>query len=114
MDDQWYHQAACNGMDSSIFFPSSEMAVSRAKRICNSCPVIAECAEYAKTAKPTDGVWHGKHYRRTTSKQRREVRELHENGVSVEQIALEVGVQVETVRNWVASMVRKGLERRGE
>ncbi|MEV7907741.1 WhiB family transcriptional regulator [Streptomyces anulatus] len=32
----------------------------RAKKICATCPAIAECLAYALAIRPSDGVWAGK------------------------------------------------------
>lgn len=42
-------QAACSGMDVSLFYPheSNLAAVERAKDVCRSCPVMRECLSQA-------------------------------------------------------------------
>lgn len=62
----WQEEAACRGMDSSIFFhPQNERGSARmnrdrlAKRVCVQCPVRLECADYAIRAREPYGVWGG-------------------------------------------------------
>lgn len=33
-----------------------------AKHLCETCPVITQCAKFAKAMKPTDGIWAGVEY----------------------------------------------------
>ena len=62
----WRAQAACQLGDHELFFPPEEeqgeyfrLRVSLAKRICASCPVRRECADYALAADERYGVWGG-------------------------------------------------------
>lgn len=60
----WMSDAACSGMDTNIFYPSSSgvlgsREVERAKQICATCQVILECRIYARTASKGHGVWGG-------------------------------------------------------
>ena len=62
----WQRYGACRGHDSGQFFhPDGERGASRlrrelaAKSICRSCPVRAECAAHALTAREPYGVWGG-------------------------------------------------------
>jgi WhiB family redox-sensing transcriptional regulator len=62
----WQEEAACGGMDSSIFFhPQNERGSARSKRdrmaklVCARCPVRLECADYAIRAREPYGVWGG-------------------------------------------------------
>ena len=59
MYDTWRQQAACKGLDTSIFFPESDAAAGPAKAVCATCPVRAECLEWAIAARQEDGVWGG-------------------------------------------------------
>jgi WhiB family transcriptional regulator, redox-sensing transcriptional regulator len=59
----WYAGAACDGMDTGWFFPTSpgSPADGRALAVCASCPVRTECLDYA-LANPRQtkyGVWGG-------------------------------------------------------
>jgi WhiB family redox-sensing transcriptional regulator len=63
---EWQRDAACRGMDSTLFFhPPNERDTARsdradrAKAICRSCPVITECLDHALRVREPYGVWGG-------------------------------------------------------
>lgn len=60
-DVDWRKGAACNGVDSDLFFPASEEppAAARAKGICAECPVQEACLQYALSTNQAAGVWGG-------------------------------------------------------
>lgn len=43
----WIDEAVCASVDPAIFFPRKGAASNEAKRICGTCPVRAECLEWA-------------------------------------------------------------------
>lgn len=62
----WQKDAACRGMDSSVFFsPSSERGRARrhreetARTICGRCPVSGPCGRFAQASRQEYGVWGG-------------------------------------------------------
>jgi len=62
----WQEQGLCRSTDPLLFFhPQNERGSSRsrrdqsAKRVCASCPVRLECADYAIRAREPYGVWGG-------------------------------------------------------
>ncbi len=57
---RWISDAACKPRTGHLFFPESGQTSDKAKEICQVCPVITQCAEYAITS-PTmlRGVWGG-------------------------------------------------------
>lgn len=62
----WQALGSCNTMDPEFFFhPEGERGgprrrrIERAKRICQSCPVLEECREYALAHREPYGVWGG-------------------------------------------------------
>lgn len=68
LDSTWHWQelGSCRDADPLLFFhPQNERGSSRirrdqnAKRICASCPVRLECADYAIRAREPYGVWGG-------------------------------------------------------
>lgn len=68
LDSTWHWQelGSCRDADPMLFFhPQNERGSSRirrdqnAKRICASCPVRLECADYAIRAREPYGVWGG-------------------------------------------------------
>jgi len=63
---EWQNQAACRGMDSSIFYhPTAERNAARANRtaaakaICDQCPVITQCLDHALRVREPYGIWGG-------------------------------------------------------
>lgn len=62
----WQALAACRGMDSSFFFhpegergPARTDRENRAKAICRTCPVIADCRRHALAVQEPYGIWGG-------------------------------------------------------
>ena len=63
---EWQLQAACRGMDSSLFFhPANERntdrenRISAAKKICRQCPAVTACLDHALRAREPYGIWGG-------------------------------------------------------
>ncbi len=72
--ERWRVDSACRDADPTLFFPvgSSGEAVEqveRAKRFCETCPVVQECLIFAVTTNQEYGVWGG-----LDEEERREVR----------------------------------------
>jgi WhiB family redox-sensing transcriptional regulator len=57
--DDWMLRAACNGVPPDLFFSDVREEIDRAKAICATCPVRADCDEYAQMIRPAYGVWAG-------------------------------------------------------
>jgi WhiB family transcriptional regulator, redox-sensing transcriptional regulator len=74
----WRRDAACQGMDPELWFPVSNhpkdpaefQRISRAKTVCRSCPVRAECLAYAQDTGQR-GIWGGMDEDERRSRQRR-------------------------------------------
>ena len=66
---RWTDRAACRGTDTEIFFPANADEEAEALSICATCPVRAQCLEYAVRNKEIYGIWGG-----TTPDQRRRIR----------------------------------------
>jgi WhiB family redox-sensing transcriptional regulator len=66
----WQEQAACKTTDPEAFFPNKgdRQTLIAAKRVCKSCPVVADCLEYALLAPEWAGVWGD-----TSERQRRDI-----------------------------------------
>lgn len=62
----WVVFSACRERDPAIFFPEDRAGSEAAIAICATCPVRADCLEYAIEADIRYGVWGG-----MTEKQRR-------------------------------------------
>ncbi len=70
----WMNFASCRGEDSELFFESVHMM--KAKKICRSCPVSAECLSFAfELGDELQGVWGG-----MTQKDRQNLRKVREQG----------------------------------
>ena len=63
----WQDQAACRGPLGAVFFPPTTFERKReklareakAKAICKTCPVMADCRTYALEIREPHGVWGG-------------------------------------------------------
>lgn len=60
----WRDRAACRGEDPELFFPVGRDDVDRpeidaAKEICDRCPVLDECLDYALQTRQPEGIWGG-------------------------------------------------------
>jgi len=72
----WQDRAACRGPHSMEFYPPAhgesrdekQYRERRAKAICGTCPVNAECLDFAVGGREFHGVWGG-----TTEVERREL-----------------------------------------
>lgn len=71
-DLAWQREAACRGLglgeSQTIFFPARGESVEDARAICDGCPVVTECLDFA-LEHHCIGVWGG-----TTERQRRQLR----------------------------------------
>lgn len=65
----WMEKAACKHADRNIFILKKGESAEPAKAICNVCPVLEVCLEYALSNHISIGVWGGK-----TESQRRKMR----------------------------------------
>lgn len=72
---EWQYYGACRDLDTEQFFhPEGERGGTRrrrdeaAKAICNTCPVIEQCRQYALSSHEPYGVWGG-----LTEEERREI-----------------------------------------
>lgn len=68
MNTDWMARGNCRYEPPTTFFPSDGVGVEVAKRICATCPVSAECLEYALEHRIDHGVWGG-----TSERQRRRI-----------------------------------------
>lgn len=67
-DTKWMAEGNCAAKPPSLFFPSDGVGVERAKRVCEDCPVLTQCLEYAIENRIDHGVWGG-----TSERQRRRI-----------------------------------------
>jgi len=61
-DRSWWADASCNtggaGL-AALFFSDELQDIAAAKRLCATCPVVAECLEGALARREPFGVWGG-------------------------------------------------------
>ncbi|MDQ2740209.1 MAG: WhiB family transcriptional regulator [Actinomycetota bacterium] len=74
---EWVDRALCSQTDPDIFHPEGQhrtQTARRAKEVCYSCEVVAECRAWALERPEPDGVWGGltPHERRRIRAQRRQ------------------------------------------
>lgn len=55
----WWRQGACRGVPTEMFFPGRGDATEPAKLVCQRCPVLAECRDYAVPVGELKGIWGG-------------------------------------------------------
>jgi WhiB family transcriptional regulator, redox-sensing transcriptional regulator len=67
----WRANAACRGLDPSIFFPLTDEEAEQAKSVCDGCPVQGSCLEHALGIREKEGIWGG----RTERERRRIIRQ---------------------------------------
>ena len=79
----WRTRSACLDEDPELFFPVGSTGpaleqTERAKAICQACPVVAECLEWALESNQDAGVWGGlsEDERRALRRQRQRRRRL--------------------------------------
>lgn len=68
MNPSWRNQAACRGLDPSIFYPVTDEEAGMAKGVCEDCSVREACLEHALGRREKEGVWGG-----CTEKERRRI-----------------------------------------
>lgn len=70
---EWHDNAACRDTSPTIFFPRTAGIgnVLKALKICESCPVIKECGEWAATQNEEFGIWGGQSCRQRTRARRK-------------------------------------------
>ena len=74
MTARWQDSAACAGQ-TRLMFSDAAFGVARAKQLCATCPVLAECQEHVLTlGYQVDGIWGGmtRKARQRIRRQRRE------------------------------------------
>lgn len=64
MIPDWQHRAACRDEDPELFFPVGKsgpavLQIKEAKAVCNQCPVLGGCRQWALDTGQDFGVWGG-------------------------------------------------------
>lgn len=57
--EQWMMKGLCGQVDPEVFFPPKGGSGKQARRICNVCPVMEACREYAINRPQIGGIWGG-------------------------------------------------------
>ncbi len=77
----WQDRAACAGMDVLLFFgpdgePRREREIreAKARAVCASCPVQAQCLDYALENSILRGIWGGLNEEERARERRRRAR----------------------------------------
>lgn len=60
LDPAMFDDAPCLGL-SEIFFAHEKIPVDKAKALCQSCPHMVKCLEYAIDHREPAGVWGGQY-----------------------------------------------------
>lgn len=58
--EPWMDDAVCAQVGNDLWFPEKGGSTAEAKRICGTCPVAAQCLEYALARNERFGLWGGK------------------------------------------------------
>jgi len=110
----WKLDGLCNEIGVEWFYPETGENATVAKKICEKCPVIAECLAYALKHDEQYGVWGGKsptqrdrlrstrrNGRSDGVKERQlEAYRMLDSGVSAVEVAKRMGVSARTVERW--------------
>lgn len=69
--ESWQDDAACVGVDPSLFFPERGKTAREAKKICAECVVREECLTFGVETRQPYGVWGGMTERERRAERRR-------------------------------------------
>jgi WhiB family redox-sensing transcriptional regulator len=58
--EPWMQDAACTSANPEAWFPEKGGSTRDAKRVCDTCDVVAECLAYALERDERFGIWGGK------------------------------------------------------
>lgn len=58
-DSSWFDRAACQGLDTNLFFTERGEPTTQVKAVCKACPVRVDCLNYALDTGQHFGVWGG-------------------------------------------------------
>lgn len=106
----WRALGACRGIDPAIFFPERGESCVEAKAVCAGCPVRGECLDFALDVGEHFGIWGGTSERERqrmrrgrrgpapwSGERRRQVRSMSTQGLTISEIARELGVSARTI-----------------
>lgn len=82
--ETWVQRAACAGLPSEMFFPDpGANSDARARRICQTCPVVDECLTSALKNKEKHGFWGGVPERRRRTLETMDLEEALDYGLRI-------------------------------
>jgi WhiB family redox-sensing transcriptional regulator len=58
-DVRWMRRAACFGVDPELFYPERYENARAGRDLCWTCPVQADCLDYALLTREKHGMWGG-------------------------------------------------------
>ena len=126
-DSPKFTKAKCAEIeDKDFFFPDSalqwELRLERLEDLCGNCPHRVECRDYAIKEEIIEGFWGGttpgqrkKIIKRNKTKEDRrseavrEVQSLLEAGLTKEQIAKKLGIQVSSLERRILRAKKRGI-----
>lgn len=82
-----HDDAACRGVDPSLFFPDDEAGSARAKAVCAVCPVSVACLDHAIAHGENHGVWGG-----MTTRERWVERDRREGKADIGRVCVDCGI----------------------
>jgi WhiB family transcriptional regulator, redox-sensing transcriptional regulator len=59
MPGPWLFDGLCTQVDTDLFFPEKGGSTREAKAVCQRCPVIVECRDWAVQTQQRHGIWGG-------------------------------------------------------
>jgi WhiB family redox-sensing transcriptional regulator len=59
--EKWMEESLCSQIgDDTLWFPAPGFGAGTARKVCEACPVLETCREYAITSpEPLHGIWGG-------------------------------------------------------
>lgn len=60
---KWVLEAACSPDQGDLFFSENAVDQEAAVALCERCPVLKDCGQWASRWAP-DGLWAGRHWRK--------------------------------------------------
>ena len=121
-----FDDAQCtNESDQDFFFPDSgvelEQRLPRLRQLCGRCVHQADCLDFAINNREQDGFWGGKtpderknlvqQKEAPGTKRHREIQHFISLGLSKQEVARKMGIQVSSLERTLSRASRKGLSK---
>jgi hypothetical protein len=121
-----FDDAQCtNESDQDFFFPTSgielEQRLPRLQQLCGRCVHQADCLEFAINNQEQDGFWGGKtpderkllvsHKEAPGTRRHREIQHFLSLGLSKQEVAKKMGIQVASLERTLFRASQKGLSK---